>query len=59
MVTMVLLSIQILREIELHKSLRNPQVVAFHSYFEDDDSVYIILEMCRRKVSSVLEICHE
>ncbi|ELT95402.1 hypothetical protein CAPTEDRAFT_72562, partial [Capitella teleta] len=40
---------KILREIELHRSLRNAHVVAFHSYFEDDDNVYIILEVCRKK----------
>ena len=41
---------QIIREIELHKNLSHTNVVAFHSFFEDDDYVYIILEVCTRKV---------
>ncbi|KAK2179855.1 hypothetical protein NP493_469g02030 [Ridgeia piscesae] len=40
---------KIIREIELHKDLSHTNVVAFHSFFEDDDYVYIILEVCTRK----------
>ncbi len=28
-----------------------PFVVGFHSFFEDDKNVYILLELCSRKVS--------
>ena len=42
---------QITREVELHKNLRHKHVVGFHSYFEDDENVYIVLEICTRKVS--------
>ncbi|GAB1610294.1 serine/threonine-protein kinase PLK1-like [Argonauta hians] len=40
---------KILREIELHRNLKHQHVVEFHSYFEDGDNVYIILENCPRK----------
>ncbi|XP_014777232.1 serine/threonine-protein kinase PLK1 [Octopus bimaculoides] len=40
---------KILREIELHRNLKHKHVVEFHSYFEDSDNVYIILENCSRK----------
>ena len=37
-------------EIELHKSLRQRHVVGFYGHFEDDQHVYILLELCSRKV---------
>ena len=45
---------QIIREVELHRGLRHPNVVYFHSFFEDDTSVYMVLEFCSRKVRNVL-----
>lgn len=36
-------------EIELHKSLRQRHIVGFHGHFEDDQHVYILLELCSRK----------
>ena len=41
---------KIVREVELHKDLKHRNVVAFHSFFEDDSNVYIVLENCSRKV---------
>uniref|UniRef100_A0A671LRP4 Serine/threonine-protein kinase PLK n=1 Tax=Sinocyclocheilus anshuiensis TaxID=1608454 RepID=A0A671LRP4_9TELE len=41
-------------EIAIHKSLDNPHVVGFHGFFEDDDFVYVVLEICRRR--SLLEL---
>uniref|UniRef100_A0A671MCU1 Serine/threonine-protein kinase PLK n=1 Tax=Sinocyclocheilus anshuiensis TaxID=1608454 RepID=A0A671MCU1_9TELE len=41
-------------EIAIHKSLDNPHVVGFHVFFEDDDFVYVVLEICRRR--SLLEL---
>ncbi|XP_030636675.1 serine/threonine-protein kinase PLK1 isoform X2 [Chanos chanos] len=41
-------------EISIHKSLDNPHVVGFHGFFEDDDFVYVVLEICRRR--SLLEL---
>lgn len=38
-------------EIAIHKSLDNPHVVGFHGFFEDDDFVFVVLEICRRRVS--------
>ncbi|XP_041359084.1 serine/threonine-protein kinase PLK1-like [Gigantopelta aegis] len=40
---------KIKREVELQQDLKHRHVVEFHSYFEDDDNVYIILENCSRK----------
>ncbi|KAK7100676.1 serine/threonine-protein kinase PLK1-like [Littorina saxatilis] len=40
---------KILREVELQQDLKHRNVVEFHSYFEDDSNVYIILENCSRK----------
>lgn len=37
------------QEIQIHKSLDHKHVVGFHSYFEDDRNVYIILELCSRR----------
>uniref|UniRef100_A0AAY5ERN5 Serine/threonine-protein kinase PLK n=1 Tax=Electrophorus electricus TaxID=8005 RepID=A0AAY5ERN5_ELEEL len=41
-------------EISIHKSLDNPHVVGFHGFFEDDDFVFVVLEICRRR--SLLEL---
>lgn len=38
------------QEITIHKSLDHKHVVGFHSYFEDEKNVYIILELCGRRV---------
>nr|KAG5714102.1 hypothetical protein BaRGS_020430 [Batillaria attramentaria] len=40
---------RILREVDLQKDLKHRNVVEFHSYFEDDVNVYIVLENCSRK----------
>ncbi|XP_046372425.2 serine/threonine-protein kinase PLK1-like isoform X2 [Haliotis rufescens] len=40
---------KIVREVELQKDLKHKHVVEFHSYFEDNENVYIILENCSRK----------
>ncbi|XP_031677949.1 serine/threonine-protein kinase PLK1, partial [Oncorhynchus kisutch] len=41
-------------EISIHKSLDNPHIVGFHGFFEDDDFVFVVLEICRRR--SLLEL---
>ncbi|XP_051876688.1 serine/threonine-protein kinase PLK1 [Pristis pectinata] len=41
-------------EISIHKSIQHSNVVAFHGFFEDDDFVYVVLELCRRR--SLLEL---
>ncbi|XP_058496393.1 serine/threonine-protein kinase PLK1 isoform X1 [Solea solea] len=41
-------------EIAIHKSLNHSNVVGFHGFFEDDDFVFVVLEICRRR--SLLEL---
>ena len=33
-------------EIEIHKRLRHPNVVQFYDAWEDEQNVYMILELC-------------
>lgn len=40
---------KIMREVELQRHLKHPNVVEFHSFFEDDENVYITMENCNRK----------
>uniref|UniRef100_A0A8C1TDS1 Serine/threonine-protein kinase PLK n=1 Tax=Cyprinus carpio TaxID=7962 RepID=A0A8C1TDS1_CYPCA len=40
---------KIINEIELHKSLQHKHVVKFSHHFEDQDNIYIFLELCSRK----------
>ena len=47
---------QIAREVELHRHLNHQNVVGFHSYFEDSDNVYIVLEHCSRKVNIEVDL---
>ena len=39
------------QEISIHRSLKHEHIVAFHSFFEDSNYVYIVLELCKRRVS--------
>ncbi len=41
---------QIAEEITIHRTLNNKHVVKFHSFFEDKDFVYIVLELCKKGV---------
>ncbi|XP_061576023.1 serine/threonine-protein kinase PLK1 [Cololabis saira] len=41
-------------EIAIHKSIHHPNIVGFHGFFEDDDFVFVVLEICRRR--SLLEL---
>lgn len=41
-------------EISIHRSLGHQHVVGFHGFFEDQDFVYVVLELCRRR--SLLEL---
>ncbi|KAI9178844.1 Cell cycle serine/threonine-protein kinase cdc5/MSD2 [Blastocladiella emersonii ATCC 22665] len=36
-------------EIKIHSRMQHPNIVDFHTYFEDIDNVYIILELCDSK----------
>lgn len=45
------------QEVTIHQSLSHRHIVQFFSYFEDDFNVYIILELCRRRVKiSIIDI---
>ncbi|XP_069838197.1 serine/threonine-protein kinase PLK1 [Dendropsophus ebraccatus] len=41
-------------EIAIQRSLFHKHVVGFHGFFEDNDFVYVVLELCRRR--SLLEL---
>ena len=43
---------QMAMEIEIHKSLNHKHIVKFHGFFEDKENIYILLELCRRRVST-------
>lgn len=40
-------------EIAIHKSLDHANIVGFHGFFENDDFVFVVLEICRRRVSDL------
>ncbi|XP_052245171.1 serine/threonine-protein kinase PLK1-like isoform X2 [Dreissena polymorpha] len=42
------------QEISIHREITYKHVVKFHSFFEDSDNVYILLELCRRR--SLMEL---
>lgn len=39
------------QEITIHRSLNHANIVKFHSYFEDVQNIYIVLELCKKRVS--------
>lgn len=41
-------------EIAIHRNLQHKHVVGFHGFFEDDNNVYVVLELCRRR--SLMEL---
>jgi polo-like kinase 1 len=42
------------QEIQIHRTLSHPHVVKLEGFFEDDDNVYILLELCPRR--SLMEL---
>ncbi|KAH8399535.1 hypothetical protein KR215_000040 [Drosophila sulfurigaster] len=42
------------QEITIHRSLNHPNIVKFHSYFEDVQNLYIVLELCKKR--SMMEL---
>ena len=44
-------------EIDIHRSLQHKHVVQFYSFFEDKDNMFILLELCRRRVSTIFLLC--
>jgi len=45
---------QMTQEINIHRSVGHKHIVGFHGFFEDNDNVYILLELCRRRVRTEL-----
>ena len=42
------------QEIQIHKSLQHRNIVGFHSFFDDPNNVYIVLELCKKR--SMMEL---
>ena len=47
---------KICQEITIHRSLKQKHIVDFHDYFEDNNYIYIILEVCNKRVSKVQQL---
>lgn len=43
-------------EIQIHQEIRHGHIVGFHTYFEDKDNVYILLELCRNRVRKTIAL---
>eukprot|EP00826_Nyctotherus_ovalis_P020235 TRINITY_DN1633_c0_g4_i1.p1 TRINITY_DN1633_c0_g4~~TRINITY_DN1633_c0_g4_i1.p1 ORF type:complete len:329 (+),score=84.74 TRINITY_DN1633_c0_g4_i1:345-1331(+) len=41
-------------EIKIHQSLHHPNVIRFEHFFEDEDNVYILLEICHNQTMNEL-----
>lgn len=44
------------QEISIHRSIAHEHVVQFHTYFEDKDFIYIVLELCSKRVSRLATV---
>ena len=42
------------QEINIHRSVSHKHIVGFHGFFEDDDFVYVVLELCHKR--SLMEL---
>ncbi|KAK3812833.1 MAG: kinase-like domain-containing protein, partial [Benniella sp.] len=42
---------QLFAEIKIHQSLKHENIVRYHNCFEDEDFVYLVLELCESKAS--------
>jgi len=38
------------QEIAIHQTLNHRHIVGFHGFFDDAHNIYIILELCRKRV---------
>lgn len=41
------------QEIAIHKTLKHKNVVGFYGFFDDHYNIYIILELCRKRVKEI------
>ena len=39
------------QEINIHRSLKHEHVVGYHSFFNDDNFVYLVLELFEKRVN--------
>lgn len=46
---------QLWAEIKLHQMLRHPNIVRFEDCFEDEENVYMVLELCDHGVSDKID----
>ncbi|VDQ09525.1 unnamed protein product [Trichobilharzia regenti] len=46
------------QEISIHRTLKHDNVVGFHGNFEDNDFIYILLEICNRRYLHENKIMH-
>lgn len=47
------LTLQLWAEIKLHRELVHPHIVRFEDCFEDEENVYMLLELCENGVRSL------
>ena len=40
---------KLMQEIQIHRQLFSEHVVKFHRFFEDDNNVYILMDLCKNK----------
>ena len=45
---------KLMSEIKVHRTLHHPNIVQFFNYFEDDDHLYIMVELCNNQSLSEL-----
>ncbi len=44
------------REIDIHQRLRHDNIVRMYSSFEDAQYIYMVLELCQKKVTEYLMV---
>lgn len=44
------------QEISIHQTLNHKNIVGFYGFFDDPQNVYIILELCRKRVNILYKI---
>jgi len=36
-------------ELKIHRGIKHPQICFFEKWFEDDEKIYILIELCHNK----------
>ncbi|RKP02758.1 hypothetical protein CXG81DRAFT_10449, partial [Caulochytrium protostelioides] len=39
---------RVVNEVQVHWHLHHPSILSLHEYFEDDETVYLVMELCQR-----------